>query len=238
MSAAATPTRWPLTENGAAMVTPINPYRGEDFGIGDHDRAGPLGPAIPEPRARIVVRGLLGAAEFLLAVIEVDIMIEGRRSLFRHDPAIGVLRALRRQLALDHRRRVDAPRLPKGAVAQADIDGDDLLAVTEDAVEVSQAAVVGVEAGILLADRGGGADQGFERIEIVLDVLEGIYAEALDQLLGVGPGDVVVGKIVDRDDREKNRDGEKSECRQDAWLEPRIDPEDASHGPAVLEVAR
>ena len=60
------------------------------------------------------------------------------------------------------------------------------------------------------------------RIEIVLDVVDRLVAEALDQFLGVGPGDAVVREIVDGDDGEEDGDGENHERRQDAGLEPQI----------------
>ena len=208
--------------------------RGKDVGIGDDGRARLFGGAIPGPHARVVGRVLIDAGQFLLAAVEKDVMIDAGRSGFRQKPSIGIGGALRRQLVVDRSRRVDAPRLPQGAVVEADIDADDLRAVQQDAVEVFQAAVVEVEAVILLAQRRRGPDQRFERIESVLDALERIDAKTLDQFLGVRPRNAVVREICDRDDGEKDGNGEKEERRQDAGLEPKIVPEDVSHGRAVL----
>jgi hypothetical protein len=161
-------------------------------------------------------------------------VIDARRSGFRQEPSIGIGGALRRQLVPDHRCRVDPSRQPEGAVIQADIDADDLLAVHQDAEEIFQAAIVGVEGGILIAQRRRGPDQRFERIDIVLDAFERIDAKTLDQFPGARPRNVVVREIRDRDDGEEDGNGEKEECRQDARLEPQIVPEDVSHGRAVL----
>ena len=233
MSAAATPGELAVGIERRGDGDADHGLRGKDVGIGDDGRARLFGGAIPRPHARIVGRVLIGADQFLLAGIEEDVVIEAGRSGFRHEPSIGVGGALRRQLVPDHRRRVDPSRQPEGAVIQADIDADDLLAVQQDAVEVLQAAIVGVEAGILIAQRRRGADQRFERIEIVLDALERIDTKALDQFLGVRPRNVVVREIRDRDDGEEDGNGEKEERRQDARLEPQIVPEDVSHGRAV-----
>ena len=209
--------------------------RGKDVGIGDDGRARLFGGAIPRPHARIVGRVVLGAAQFLLAGVEKNIVIERGRSGLRHDPSIGVPGAGRRRRVVDRRRRIDPARLPQRAVAQAGIDADDLRTVQQDAVEVFQAAIVLVEGGILVAQRGRGADQRFQRIEIVLDALERIDAKALDQFLGVRPRNVVVREVGDGDDGEEDGNREKEERRQDARLEPQIVPEDISHGRAVWE---
>ena len=208
--------------------------RGKDVGIGDDDRVRLFGGAIPGPYARVVGRVLIDAGQFLLAGVEEDIVIDGGRSGFRHEPSIGIGGALRRQLALDHRCRVDPPRLPERAVAEANIGADDLRAVLKNAVEIFQAAIVEIEGGILIAQRRRGPDQRFERIEIVLDAFERIDAKTLDQFPGARPRNVVVREIRDRDDGEEDGNGEKEECRQDARLEPQIVPEDASHGRAVM----
>jgi hypothetical protein len=122
---------------------------------------------------------------------------------------------LRRQLALDRRRRIDPAGLAEGAVGQPDIDADDLPAVQQDAVEIFQAEVAGIEVGRLLAQRRRRADQRFQRIEIVLDVLQRIGAEALDELPGILASDVVVRIVGDGDDGEEDGNGEKEERRQD-----------------------
>jgi hypothetical protein len=78
-------------------------------------------------------------------------------------------------------------------------------------VEIREAAFVEVEVGILVADRRGRADQRLDGIEIGLDVLDGVDAEALDQFPGVGPGNAVVRQVGDGDDGEKDGNGEKNE---------------------------
>ena len=205
----------------------------EDVGIGDDFRASLRRAAIPQPRARIVGGRLVARAQLLQVAIEIEEMIERPLALPGHDPAVGKARALRRQAVLQLHLGVDAARLAEAAVLQPDIDADDLGAVHQDGLEILEAADRGVELGEFIADRRGRPDQRLDGSEVVLDVVDRLVAEALDQLLGIGPGDAVVREISDGDDGEEDGDGEDHERRQDAGLEPHI-AEDV-HGPAVME---
>ena len=156
-------------------------------------------------------------------------MVDRRRVLRRLDPAIRVFDPRGRQLSLNLDVRVDPPRLPERPVLQRDIDADDPLAVHQDRQQIFQRAVVGIEVRLLVADHGGAAGQRPDRVEQVLDLLDGFGAEALDQLVGVGARDPVIRQISEADDCQKPGHRQQHEQRDDARLQPQFSCEEASH---------
>jgi len=112
--------------------------------------------------------------------------------------------------------RVDAPRLPKRAILQRDIDADDPLAMREDRQQIFQRAIVRIETWLLIADSRGATDQQANRVEQALDVVDRFVAEALDKAIGIGTRDPVVRQVGEADDRQKPRHRQNDEQRDDA----------------------
>jgi hypothetical protein len=90
-------------------------------------------------------------------------------------------------------------------------------------------AVVGVEVGLLVADRGSAADQRADRIEQALDVFNGLVAEALDEPISIGARDPVVRQVSEADDRQEPWHRQQHKQRDDARLQPQFSCEWAFH---------
>ena len=203
--------------------------RREDIDVAHRELAALLRGPIPEPRARVVGGGLLGAAELPPLLVEEQVVVDRRRPAPRRDPAVGIGRANRRQLALDLDIGIDLPGLAERAVGQADIDTDDSVAVLQDAEEILQRAAALIEVGFLATDRGGAPNQRFDRIEQILDVLDRLDAEPPDQLIGIVARDLLVRHEIDGDDRQEDRHRQQNEHRQDARTQPHVFREEAWH---------
>ena len=223
----------PIGVKGRGNGEADQPQGREDIGIGDQQRFLFNGPPVPKPRPRIVAGRLVRCPDLGFGRVEQHIMIDRCGPLGAVDPAIGVLAPLRRQLALDHHIWVDPPRLPEGAVGRSDIHADDLVAVDQDAEQVFERPVRGIEIGLFVADRGRAADQRFDRTEHVLNVADGVGAKPRDKVVRMRPGERIVRQIRNRDDREKHRHGQQHEQRQDGRPQPQLPGEEAFHRRAV-----